>query len=73
MKKVRQLIKEIIKGLGNTFYPPAFGTKKKLQAAELQKAWYTYMKDKDNKTPASDKQRKLLYQFMDLHSKNDLN
>ncbi len=68
MKKLAQMLKELMKGLDRTFYPT-----KKPQAAELEKAWYTYVKEKESKTPASDKQRKLLYQFMHFHRENDLN
>ncbi len=73
MKKLAQLLQEMIKGLEHTFNPPVLHNPKKPQAAELEKAWYTYLKDKENKTPVSEKQRKLLYQFMHFHRENDLN
>lgn len=73
MKKLARLFKKIVKSLQHTFYTPASDTKKKHPATELGKAWYTNLKDKESKTPVSDQQRKLLYQFMHFHKENDLN
>ncbi len=73
MKKLAQLFKKIAKVLRHTSNPAAVGTRKTPQAAELEKAWYTYLNDKESKILDSDQQWILLYQFMLSHRENDLN
>lgn len=69
MKKISHLIKEFMNGLAHPLNVRRPVANKKM-AEDLDKELSNYLKQKENKTLASDQQRELLYHFMHFHTDN---